>query len=126
MLLSAAACKTPELARRLPGVWYIDHYDEYAQATESSTGHALDGPGYMYFYKDGRAARIIKADKLHGSLSAYGTEYRWRLQDSLVSVTSGDGIVLEEWLVTKDLTDYMEWVSVNAARDSVRTMYLKK
>ncbi len=121
-----AGCKTPKLAKRLPGSWYIDHYDEYSKVSDSSTGHTLDGAGYMHFYKDGRAARMIKSAYPHGTLSAYTTDYHWRLQDSLVSITDAKGQVSEEWLVTKDLRDYMEWVSVNAARDSVRTMYLRK
>ena len=126
ILLPAAACKTPKLARRLPGTWYIEHYDEYAAATDSSTGHALDGAGYMQFYRDGRVARSIRPDRPHGSLTPYDKTYRWQLADSLVSITGPQGELLEEWFVSKDLTDYLEVVSVNPARDSVRTMYLRK
>jgi hypothetical protein len=80
-----AACGEKKLVKRIPGSWYIDHYDEYAAG--SSTGHALD---------------------------------------TLVTITDARGGFVEEWLITRQLADYMEWVSVNAARDTVRTMYLKR
>ena len=120
-----SACSTKKLAKRLPGTWYIDHYDEYGQATNSSTGHLLDGAGYMSFTKSGRAGRRLLPNHPHGHLAPFNG-YHWQLQDSLVSITDAQDYVVEEWLVTKDLTDYMELVSVNRARDSVRTMYLRK
>ena len=119
------ACATKKLAQRLPGTWYIDHYDEYGQATNSSTGHELDGAGYMSFSKNGRAGRRLLPDHPHGGLAGF-EGYRWQLEDSLVSITDAGGQMVEEWLITKDLTDYMELVSVNKGRDSVRTMYLRK
>ena len=124
-ILPLTGCSTKKLAKRLPGTWYIDHYDEYSSATGSATGHELDGPGYMSFSKKGRVGRTLRSGRPHGTLSEF-SGYGWQLKDSLVTVSDAEGRVLEEWLVTKDLTDYMEWVSVNRARDSVRTMYLKK
>jgi hypothetical protein len=79
----------------------------------------------MSFTRGGRAGRRLLPDHPHGHLAPFDG-CRWVLQDSLVSITDAHGYVVEEWLVTKDLTDYMEWVSVNRARDSVRTMYLRK
>lgn len=122
-LLFLSACKTKKLAQRLPGTWYIDHYDEYT--ADSSTGHNLDGAGYMSFSRKGTAGRRLISGRLHGSLEAFGNG-RWRLQDSFLVITDAGGTVQEEWLITKDLTDYMEWVSVNSNHDRVRTMYLKK
>jgi hypothetical protein len=123
--LLLASCSTRKLARRLPGTWYIEHYDEYSSAADANTGHELDGPGFVSLYKDGRMGRRLRTGRQHGTLSAFN-DYRWQLKDSLISITNAEGRLLEEWLITKDLTDYMEWVSVNTARDSVRTMYLKK
>ena len=126
LLLTATlltACGDKKLVKRIPGSWYIDHYDEYAH--DRSTGHALDGAGYMSFSKGGTAGRRLLPGKPHGALTPY-TGYRWSLQDTLVSITDGQGRFVEEWLITKQLADYMEWVSVNASRDTVRTMYLKK
>ncbi len=120
-----AACHTKKLAQRLPGTWYIDHYDEYALAADQSTGHDLDGAGYMSFSKSGRAGRRLKTNHPHGALTQYAA-YSWQLKDSLVSISDAQGRPVEEWYISKDLTDYMEWVSVNGARDSVRTMYLRK
>ena len=129
LLISAffllAACSEKKLVKRIPGSWYIDHYDEYSAEKQSTTGHALDGAGYMFFTKHGEARRRLLPVKPHGSLAPY-TGYRWSVQDTLISITDGGGRLVEEWLITKQLADYMEWVSVNASRDTVRTMYLKR
>ena len=124
-VLLLGGCSTKKLVQRLPGTWYIDHYDEYRVATNSSTDHLLDGTGYMTFSKSGKANRRLLPGKAHGNLYGFDN-YHWTLNDSLISITGANDRVVEEWLVTKDLTDYMELVSVNRARDSVRTMYLRK
>lgn len=125
LAITLIACGTKKLAKRLPGTWFIEHYDEYSNATDSSTGHDLDGAGFMSFARSGRISRKLRKEHPHGTLSAF-SGYRWQLADSLVSIYDASGRLLEEWFVAKDLTDYVELVSVNTARDSVRTMYLRK
>lgn len=118
------ACKTPKLAERVPGRWGIEHYEEYAAATETGSGHSLDECGYLEFRK-GRVARKLYPGKAHGSLQPIG-DARYSFEDSLFVIRDAGGAPLERWLLTKDLIDYMEWVRVSENRDTVFTMYLRK
>ena len=118
------ACKPKPIGKRVPGTWLIDHYDEYTAG--HSTGHALDKMGYIAFRKDGTGSKSLSAQKPHGAL---GTPLTFRYlvsPDSVVSIIGPGGREVERWLVTSNQPTYMEWVSVNEARDTVRTMYLMK
>ncbi len=119
-----AACKTPKLAERIPGRWLIEHYDEYDVARDQGSGHDLDGCGYLEFRK-GRLTRQLYPHKPHGALTPL-QDARYAMEDSLFVIADAAGNTLERWLLTKDLTDYMEWVRVSEDRDSVFTMYLSK
>lgn len=117
------ACKTPKLSERVPGRWQIEHYDEYSAARDKGSGHDFDECGYVEFRRGG-VMRRISPSRPHGSLSSLQGAYA--IEDSMFVIRDGSGATLERWLLTKDLTDYMEWVRVSDDRDSVFTMYLRK
>ena len=127
-LLSALlifACKPKPLTKRIPGTWLIDHYDEYTAGR--STGHLYDRSGYIFFGKDGTGGKKLSATKPAGSLaSPLSFRYLVSNADSVVSILAPGGREVERWLVTSNQPTYQEWVSVNEARDTVRTMYLMK
>lgn len=118
------ACKTPKLAERVPGRWGIEHYEEYAAATDAGSGHSLDECGYLEFRR-GRLTRRFYSRKSHGSLQPLN-DARYTFEDSLFVIRDAAGSTQERWLLSKDLIDYMEWVRVSDDRDSVFTMYLRK
>jgi len=118
------SCKTPKLAERVPGRWLIEHYEEYDVKHDKTSGHDLDECGYLSFRK-GQLERQIYGNKQHGSLTSLrGAAYA--MEDSLFVIRDMSGNTLERWLLTKDLTDYMEWVRVSENKDTVFTMYLRK
>lgn len=126
LLLSAlfvTACGPKPLVRRVQGTWLIDHYNEWTVA--SSTGHALDRMGYIAFRKDGSGGKSLSATKPHGSFGS-PMAFRWSVTDSVVSIMELGGREVERWLVTSNYPTYMEWVSVNTSKDTVRTLYLMK
>lgn len=126
LLCCFAACSPKPLSTRVPGTWLIDHYDEYAAGR--STGHLYDRAGYIAFRKDGTGAKKLSAQKPHGALATPLT-FRYCVSDADSLITIFDALSCEEverWLVTSDQPTYQEWVSVNKARDTVRTMYLMK
>lgn len=123
-ITALCACKTPKLAERIPGRWHIEHYEEYNAATGQSSGHSLDGCGYLQFHK-GRFTRGIRPGRPAGTLTSL-QDARYAMEDSLFVIRDATGATLERWLLTKDLIDYMEWVRVSDDRDSVFTMYLGK
>jgi hypothetical protein len=118
------ACKTPKLAERIPGRWLIEHYEEYDAKRDKTSGHDLDECGYLSFRK-GRLERQIYGNKPHGSLTPLQNA-QYAMEDSLFVIRDASGNTQERWLLTKDLTDYMEWVRVSEDKDSVFTMYLRK
>ena len=122
LLLTLSACSKP-LYKRVPGTWLIDHYDEYTAGR--STGHLMDTAGYIAFFKNQRGTKKFISGRPHGALGRFQT-FDWCITDSLVTITSADGQHTELWLITSKYPTYQEWVSVNAARDTVRTMYLMK
>ncbi len=123
LILLAAACKPPRLAKRLPGTWLVEHYDAYAVAQDRSTGHEYDSAALISFTRGGRTARRSYRGRPHGGLTAYDG-YRWKLQDSVLTISTAAGETAERWLVTHDLQYYLELVSVDPGRDTVRTLYL--
>jgi hypothetical protein len=82
--------------------------------------------GYIAFHKDGTGSKSLFPQRPHGSLGTPVT-FRYLVSpDSVVTILGPGGREVERWLVTSNQTTYMEWVSVNEARDTVRTMYLMK
>jgi|GEM_PF-2339593 len=122
------ACASPKLSKRVPGTWFIDHYNEWT--ADTSTGHALDSTGYLTFHKNGTGEIRLIPGRPHGAFSDYypsgNADFRWHLRDSFVVITDRAGHTQQEWLVTSNYDIYMAWVSVNSAGDSVRTLYLYK
>lgn len=127
LLLSLlTACSPKPLTKRVPGTWLIDHYDEYTAGR--STGHLYDRAGYIAFRKDGTGAKKLSAQKSAGALASPLT-FRYCISnaDSLITIFDAQTCAeVERWLVTSNTPGYQEWVSVNEARDTVRTMYLMK
>lgn len=120
-----AACSPKPLAKRVPGTWLIDHYDEYTAGR--STGHLYDRCGYIFFGKDGTGGKKLSTTKPAGALtSPLSFRYLVSNADSVVSILAAGGREVERWLVTSNTSNYQEWVSVNETRDTVRTMYLMK
>lgn len=118
------ACKTPKLAERVPGRWLIEHYEEYDVRGDKTSGHELDECGYLSF-RNGRIERRIYESRPHGRLTPLAAA-QYAMEDSLFVIRDGSGNMLERWLLTKDLIDYMEWVRVSENKDTVYTMYLRK
>lgn len=120
-----AACSPKPIAKRVPGTWLIDHYDEYTAGR--SSGHLYDRCGYIFFQKDGTGGKKLTAGKQHGTLGTPLT-FRYLISntDSVVSILAPGGREVERWLVSSNQPTYQEWVSVNETRDTVRTMYLMK
>lgn len=126
LILLLGSCLSPKLSKRLPGTWFIDHYDEWTPDT--STGHALDSTGFLTFLRNGKGYIELIEGRPHGAFSHYDARpkapFRWALQDSFVVITDMEGKARQEWMVTSQYDIYMVLVSVNQAKDSVRTLYL--
>ena len=119
---SLVSCAPRKLAKRMPGNWRMDHYNEWTQY--SDTQHDLDNPGYIRLRRNGRGTVQLTPGRPHGLLEGRQS-FQWNLRDSLLTLRYPDGRN-EEWLVTSGYDIYMQWVSVSAARDTVRTVYVAK
>lgn len=117
-----AACGTKPLARRLVGVWSVEHYEEFGPGGWR-TGHALDNLGRVVFSKNKTGRKTVSSG---ARANRFGRlpQFVWGADDSVVTLYSPDSTKSEVWLVTKGYSSFMEWVTVEG--DSQRVLYLIK